>query len=619
MYSQLIYFIIALLLLSLEQPGTQALRPPALTALFTAALFCVYVVLCRLAFVPLQAALQRGATAARLTLVYHRILARLNLLVLVVLTIYIYVFDVKFYLQAIPGFEESLTVSGLVGLSVYVLHLGVIWFWSHPFCQQVQGTTLTRWDFVWGNVQFYLALLIPWVLISLVSDAFQVLPKAFRWRFLATDLGQLLLFSLILLGFLAFSPWLVVRLWKCRPLPPSLPREVLEEFCHEHRFRVGDFMFWPILAGEAITAGIIGILPRLRYILMTPSLLALLDTTELQAVAAHEMGHVRRYHIYFYLVFFLGYSVLAYSLQDVLLLLLLKQKVVLNWVISPGSQDLTLFSIVYSLPLVALMVIYFRYIFGFFMRNSERQADIYALELIGHPVTLISSLQKIAVASGHIHDLPSWHHFSIRQRIEFLLGCWRNPELMRRHHRKLYGTAALFLLLVIVLATAGFHFKESVLAKTWQAEVATTILKHRFEMQGGKEDLYGVLGGLLLEQGRFGEAKGLLQKRLEYAPNDPQTLNNLAWLYATAPPPVFDPQAALHLALQAARLQPDGYVLDTLAEAYYVNGRYAEALATIRQAIALRPEKIKYFQEQEAKFEKALAGNSNRDGQDKWD
>jgi tetratricopeptide (TPR) repeat protein len=394
-----------------------------------------------------------------------------------------------------------------------------------------------------------------------------------------------------------------------------LAREALEEFCREHRFRVGDFMYWPILAGDAITAGIMGILPRLRYILMTPSLVALLDTSELQAVAAHEMGHVRRYHIPFYLVFFLGYSVLAYSLQDVLLLLLLKQKVLLNWMISPGSQDLTLFSIVYSLPLVALMVIYFRYVFGFFMRNSERQADIYALELIGHPLTLIASLEKIAVASGHIHDLPSWHHFSIRQRIDFLLDCWRNPRLMRRHHQKLYGAAAVFLVLVMALAAAGSRFKESALARTWQAEVAATLLENHFEMQGGKDDLFGVLGGLLLEQGRFGEAKGLLQKRLEHAPDDPQTLNNLAWLYATAPPPFFDPQAALDLARKAARLEPDAYVLDTLAEAYYVNGRYAEALAAIRRAIALRPEKVKYFQEQEEKFEKALAGYSIRDGQ----
>jgi Zn-dependent protease with chaperone function len=612
MYSQLIYFIIALLLLSLEQPGTQALRPPAQTALLSVALFGVYAVLCRLAFIPLKRALQRGASRARVTVLYHRTVGRLNILVLVILTVYIYVFDVKFYLRAIPGFEEWQTVSGLVGLSIYLLHLGVIWFWSHPFDNHLHRASLERRSFVWGNIRFYLALLIPWLLISLVSDAFQAIPKTLQWSFLATDLGQLLLFGLILFGFLAFSPWLVVRLWQCRPLPAASPRKALEDFCRRHRFSLGDFMFWPIFAGDAITAGIIGILPRLRYILMTPALLALLDPSELQAVAAHEMGHVRRYHVPFYLIFFIGFSVLAYSLNDVILLLLLKQDVLLNWMLSHNTDDLTLFSIVYTIPMVLLLVIYFRYVFGFFMRNSERQADLYALQLIGHPLTLISSLEKIAVAGGHIHDLPSWHHFSIRQRIQFLLDCWHRPVLMRRHHQKLYGTAALFLLIISGLAVAGLHFNDTALAKSWQVDLATSMLERRLEAEGGNEELYGILGGLLLERGRYGEAQGFLQKRLEKLPDDPQTLNNLAWLYATAPPPHFDAAAALELATKAAVLKPDAHILDTLAEAYYVSGRYLEALATIRQALDKKPENIKYFLDQQEKFRKALEKQSGQ-------
>ena len=42
-------------------------------------------------------------------------------------------------------------------------------------------------------------------------------------------------------------------------------------------------MYWPIFAGDTLTAAIMGILPRLRYILITRSLLDLLEIDELKA------------------------------------------------------------------------------------------------------------------------------------------------------------------------------------------------------------------------------------------------------------------------------------------------------------------------------------------------
>jgi tetratricopeptide (TPR) repeat protein len=115
----------------------------------------------------------------------------------------------------------------------------------------------------------------------------------------------------------------------------------------------------------------------------------------------------------------------------------------------------------------------------------------------------------------------------------------------------------------------------------------------------------GGAGGVLLEQGRFAEARDLMRKHLQQSPNDFQVLNNLAWLYATAPSPYADPPAALELALKAACLAPVPHVFDTLAEAYYANGRYAEALETIEHALAMKPENLKYLLEQREKFRKA--------------
>ncbi len=606
MYSQIIYFIIALLLLTLQQPGSKPLHPPAQTILLVLVLLGGFVAACRAAFHPLRKALnEQGADTAAI-LLYHRIQGRLNVLVILVLVIHVYVLDVKYYLGAVPGFAEFMSISGVIGLGFYLLHLAIIWYLSYPCHEQIHRTSTARGQFVWGNVRFYLALLIPWLLFSLLSDGLQWLPKTFRWVFLRSELGQLLLFGVILGSFLILAPWLMVRLWQCRPIPPIPARAALESFCEQHRFRLGGFLFWPIFAGEAITAGIIGVLPRLRYILMTPGIIRLLDNDELQAVAAHEMGHVRRMHIPFYLVFFLGYSLLAYAWNDLLLLLLLKQPLLLNWALSPDSNQQTLFSVVYSIPIVLLMVLYFRYVFGYFMRNSERQADLYALELVGHPFTLASSLEKIAIASGHTHDLPSWHHFSIRQRIQFLLDSYRHPELRQRHHRKLYTMAVVFFVLAVGLATAGFQFKKTPLAKSWQRQVVFSVLERQLEDWSNHVELMGMAGSVLLEQGRYAEARDLMKKHLERSPNDPQISNNLAWLYATAPPPYADPVAALELALKSVHLDPEPYALDTLAEAYYVNGRYRESLNTIQRAIDMKPDNLKYLLEQQEKFGKAL-------------
>jgi Zn-dependent protease with chaperone function/Tfp pilus assembly protein PilF len=590
MYSQLIYFIIALLLLTLQQPGVKPLHPPAQTAILAAALLVGFVLMCQLAYRQLRAAILRNSPQAQLTVLYHRIQGRLNVLVILVLAIQIYVLDVKFYLRAVPGFADFMTVSGLIGLAFYILHLAIIWYCSHPYHQHIYQSQVTRGAFVWGNVRFYLALLIPWLMFSFLLDGLQWIPKTFRWAFLASEPGQLLLFAILLCAFIFYAPWLMVRLWKCQPIPTTPAKLALEEFCQAHRFRLGGFLFWPIFSGDAITAGIVGILPRLRYILMTPAILRLLDTDELQAVTAHEMGHVRRLHIPFYLVFFLGYSLLAYSFNDLILMFMLKQKALLDWALSPDSDQQTLFSLVYSIPIVFLLVLYFRYVFGYFMRNSERQADIYALDLIGHPFTLVSSLEKIAVASGHIHDLPSWHHFSIRQRIEFLLESWRQPELRRRHHRKLYAMATVLLIAVAGLSATGLHFKHTSLARSWKKDIALAMLERKAGEWSANEEVHGILGTILLEQGRYAEARDLLRKQLERSPDDPEILNILAGLYATAPPPYADPPAALDLALKAARLLPEPHVTATLAQAYYANGRYAEALETMRKQLERSPD-----------------------------
>jgi Zn-dependent protease with chaperone function len=603
MYSQLLTFIIALLLFSIQEPGRESLRPPVQTLFLGAAVFAAFALLCAWSFRALLRRLHRGDPPSLISLRYHRTQSRLAILALGVLAFDVYILDIKFFLQHLPGFQRFFTVSGMVGLGLYLLHLTVVWYWAYPVHQAIYRSETSRGSFLKGHLSFYSALLIPWFLIALVSDLLQFvrMPAVFQ-----SEPGQIVLFGFVFCLFLCFSPYLVVRFWGCEPLPRSSVRNELEDFCRRRGFRLGDFLLWPLYGGDHLTAAVLGVLPKLRYILITRGLLQLLSVEELKAVVSHEMGHVKRLHAIFYLCLFIAYAVVSYAFQDIILLLLLRQQTVLAWATSSKPLDHSLFAMTYSLPILILLVLYFRYLFGYFMRNCERQADLFALQVVGHPFTLVSSLQKIAFHSGQIEDLPSWHHFSIRQRIHMLLAAHEDPRLIAAHNRKLVRSALIFFAALGIVTSVGIRFQQSETVQGWRHEVRLHILENELHLKPRNPDLYMAYSGVLLEKKRFSDAAVVLERALEFAPDHPGILNNLAWLYATSPPPYHKPKEALDLALKAATLKPDPYILDTLAEAYFINGRTRDALVIIRQAIAQKPSNLDYYLEQERKFLEAL-------------
>ena len=77
-------------------------------------------------------------------------------------------------------------------------------------------------------------------------------------------------------------------------------------------------------------------------------------------------------------------------------------------------------------------------------------------------------------------------------------------------------------------------------------------------------------------------------------------LNNVAWALATSEDPAIqDPAAALAYAQKAVNAEhgnPRAFILDTLAQAYYVNKQYENAFNTERKAIQVAgpEEKEKY-------------------------
>jgi len=602
MYSQLIYYIIVLLLFSFQPPAGSHSDYTSVTYIIIA--FLLFVAHCRVSCQKLETQAARGVFLATLSLGYHRVQARLNVMVLILLFLYIYAFNLQAYLRIIPGYTRFSTLSGLTGLIVYLVHLCVLWFFSHPAYQVIHNSRISRSNFVKTQLSFSVVILAPWLFISTITDLLQLIQTP---SFLSSDAGQFLAVAVALFGFILFGPWLMVRLWRCEPLQPTLVRTELEAYCAEHNFRVGGFLSWPLFGGEMLTAGIVGILPGLRYILITSGLINLLDIQELKAVVAHEMGHVRRKHLLMFAGLFILFILIVYSLGDAPALLILSNRSVLELVMMPG-EGAYIVSIIRVIPTIVLMVLFLRFIFGFFLRNSERQADLFALQLLGTPLPLVSSFEKIARCSGKIADLPNWHHYGIRQRIDFLFAAFENRDLIRRHNRKLYAAAAGFVALSAVLFFASTEFNRSKFSEAWLSEIQLTELELKIAGNPDNAPLQALYGGLLFERARYSEAESVLSAALALDPLNPNILNNLAWLYATSPAPFRNPPEAMTLALRAAAINPEPYVLDTLAEAYYVNGRYREALAAINEALAkVGPDREHYLKQKE-KFQRALQG-----------
>jgi TPR repeat protein len=119
---------------------------------------------------------------------------------------------------------------------------------------------------------------------------------------------------------------------------------------------------------------------------------------------------------------------------------------------------------------------------------------------------------------------------------------------------------------------------------------------YRHAAEQGSADAQCYVGGLYMNgsaETRRDEAQALGWFRKAAAQDDPNALNCVAWAYATsASPAIRNPPAALECAQKAVGLtsdHPNPAFLDTLAEAYYVNGRSEEAVKTEEQAVALAP------------------------------
>ncbi len=594
-YANLLYFLVVIFLYSTNIPPPKAQFSPWATLIFVIGACYFFSRLSSRMF----ARSMNGATTD-----YFSVEKRLTLMAVGLFAVFVYGLDLKYYLHPLSLGDHLPVLENLAGLAVFFFLLSIIWVQGRSAYQVIFQRRYSSVAFVFSNIKANLPIVLPWLVLSAVFDVLALLPWPGFQELLASSWGDLILFGVFVCFLALFFPPLVRWLWGCKPIPPGSLRDHIEAFCRQQGFH-SEILYWPLFEGQVLTAAVMGIVPRFRYLMITPALAATLDQEELDGVLAHEIGHVKKLHLVLYVVLFLGFSLVVGILVEPLPYLLLGSDLfyrLLDFLHIGPDTFLTVFA---ALFLLSFMLLYFRFIFGYFIRNFERQADLWAFQIQGTARPLVCAFEKIARLSGNIRDEKNWHHFGIGERIDFLERCEQDRSLVRRHDRKVYLSLALYLVFVATVMVVVPRLDTASLANGYETRYAEAVLTRKIEEEPENSLLLQMLGDLMQKKAMEKKAIEAYEKALRINPMNAELSNNLAWLLLTArDKSLRDPEQALTLARTAVLLAKKGFIFDTLALAYSANGLVDEAVAAERQAILLDPEHADYYRRQLEKFGK---------------
>lgn len=593
MYTNLLLFLVAIFLFTIDSVPENPLLPGWQAAILFVLFLFTFGNLARRAYSRGRAGSASG---------YFKTEKYLSITALTFYAVTLYCCDPKYYLSLISLGKTMPALVNFAGLLLFVLFLVLMWWAGRHNYERIFGRKHSGASFVKANLKANLPIVLPWVVLSLLYDIVALLPLPGVQSLFASEWGDMLFFVVFLVFVLLFFPPLVRRLWGCRKLPDGYLKNHLDAFCARQNF-TADFYLWPLFEGRVLTAGVMGIVPGLRYILITPALIETMTMAELEAVMAHEIGHVKKFHLLLYVLLIGGFSLLAGIMAEPFIYLLLSMDIIRKMIVSGGVSAEQVVAVAGAVPLLMFMLLYFRFIFGFFIRNFERQADLFSLKTIGDSHALVSAFEKIAVLSGNIRDEKNWHHFGIGERIDCLLQAERQPARIEAHNRKVRLSLLSYIVIVILTVATVRQVPIEALARQYQENMAETVWLQKAKQEPDRAVWLWLIGNLMFDRKEEHRAFAAYEKALSLEPANPEILNNFAWLLLTAENlSLRDPGKALTLARAAATLQPKGYVLDTLATAYWANDLVDEAVRVEQQAIIADVAQKRFYQAQMGKF-----------------
>lgn len=214
-----------------------------------------------------------------------------------------------------------------------------------------------------------------------------------------------------LAGLFVLFPELLRHLWPTERLADSSLRTQLLDAAESTHRNVCDILVWET-ANQLPNAAVVGIVPSLRYVLLTKSLLEDFSEAEIRATFAHELGHIFFHHNVLRMLALLLPVVVIGGTRAAL------GHVFRGTVVAP----MAILDPTYSLFLLfATTVAYLIFVFGWFCRLLELQADTFACELLAKTLGASGAVHQYValldrLASGSDQDRTEWIHPSWNAR-----------------------------------------------------------------------------------------------------------------------------------------------------------------------------------------------------------
>ena len=395
-----------------------------------------------------------------------------------------------------PEYAAPLRIVGdLCTLLPYGLGILAIWWLTYPVDRALrqglsriegdEGATRPVWSrrqYLTFNIRHHVLIVgVPITMILYASNltrgyASEIRTWIFDWPYLPD-----LILGAAALGIFIIAPVLMRHIWTTEPLADGPLRRRLDGLCTRIGLRCRDILVWNT-DGMVVNAAVMGLLPRVRYVLLSDALLETMSDEQVEAVFGHESGHVRLHHIEFFLLFaFVTMLSVSGAMQGLLEL----------W---PRMSLMTIQIIGAGITLMLWGVG-----FGWISRRFERQADLFGAICVTpepagckmpcsvHPqprgpdgavlpesrepsrsdssgvcataaASFVSALDRVAVLNGIPHEERSWRHSSIGSRIRFLTSLADDPQRLARFDRVVRRIKTTLLVLAVVGTALAVYY-----------------------------------------------------------------------------------------------------------------------------------------------------------------
>lgn len=411
-----------------------------------------------------------------------------------VYSIVLHVLVLGFFLSSLiltgwPQFvNDTLELKGVVGLAdalvltPFILSILLMWIVQYPADRAIRELAInpriagahpvhpvwTLGQYLGFNLRHQLlTVALPMMFIIIADDLRDVYKDQLR---ATTGLFWMpdALLGLVICAVFLFAPVILRYTWTTRPLPKGELREALERLAQRLQLKYSQILVWHS-RGMVVNAAVMGLVGPVRYVLITDGLLESMTDRQIAAVFGHEAGHIKHWHIPYFILF----ATLTMLIAGGLMLLL--------YAFAGDLLSVQHVQLIVGAAVVALWA----FAFGWLSHQFEYQADMagalsisdesseqstqderlisrYAAEEFGQ------ALKRVAVLNGIPTEDRGWRHPSINDRVEFLKQASEDPRHRRRFmHRLRLAKVVLIGGTLVGLAIAAYVYRYQLLPAGW--------------------------------------------------------------------------------------------------------------------------------------------------------